>query len=194
VANIVPVPKKNRKIQICIDYHDLNAAYPKDDFTLSITNIMIDNTYDFERISFMDDFSVYNQIKMYPEDEKHISFRTPVAVYCYTVMPFGLKNTSVTYQNAIFHEHICKAIECYVDDITMKSYDKCNHLADLRRTFDIMRARQLKMNPIMSFLGVASGKVLGFVITSKGIHLDSEKIRAIQEMQSSRNFKELRGL
>ena len=57
-----------------------------------ITDVMIDNTYDFKRMSFMDDFSGYNQIKMYPEGEKHTSFRTPVEVYCYTVMPFGLNN------------------------------------------------------------------------------------------------------
>jgi len=50
------------------------------------------------------------------------------------------------------------------------------------------------MNPTKSFLGVASGKFLGFVVTSKGIHLDPEKVRAIQEMQPPRNLKELKGL
>ena len=96
--------------------------------------------------------------------------------------------------NAIFHEHIRKTIECYVDDITVKSCNKEDHLADLKRVLDLMWAHQLKMNPTKSFLGVVSGKFLGFVVTSKGIHLDTEKIRAIQEMQSLRNLKELRGL
>jgi len=50
------------------------------------------------------------------------------------------------------------------------------------------------MNPVKSFLGVVSGKFLGFVVTSKGIHLDPEKVRAVQEMQPPRNLKELRGL
>ena len=50
------------------------------------------------------------------------------------------------------------------------------------------------MNPAKSFLGVASGKFLGFVVTSKGIHLDPEKIRAIQEMPPPRSLRELRGL
>jgi len=62
----------------------------------------------------MDGFSGYNQIKMYPDDEKHTSFRTPLGIYCYTVMPFGLKNAGTTYQrtmNAIFHEHIRKTID-----------------------------------------------------------------------------------
>jgi len=46
--------------------------------------------------SFMDGFSGYNQIKMNPEDEKHSSFRMPLGVYCYTLMPFGLKIVGVT--------------------------------------------------------------------------------------------------
>jgi len=88
VANIVPVLKKNKKIRIYIDYRDLNAACPKDEFPLPITDVMIENTCDFKRMSFMDGFSGYNQIKMYPEDERQTSFRTLLGVFCYTVMPF----------------------------------------------------------------------------------------------------------
>ena len=75
----------------------------------------------------MDGFSGYNQIKMYPDDEKHTSFSTPLGVYCYTVMPFGLKNAGATYQramNVIFHQQIRKTVECYVDDIAVKSRTK----------------------------------------------------------------------
>jgi len=131
---------------------------------------------------------------MYPEDEK---FRTLLEVYCYMVIPFDLKNAGATYQramNVIFYEYIRKTIECYIDDITVKSRNKEDHLAELKRVFDIMSAHQLKINPTKSFLGIASGKFLRFVVTSKGIHLDSEKVRAIQQMQSPRNLKELRGL
>ena len=98
----------------------------------SITDVMIDNTCGFERMSFMDEFSGYNQIKMYPDDGKLTSFRTPLGVYCYTVMPFGLKNTGATYQrvmNAIFYKHIRKIVECYVDDIAVKSRSKGDHIA-----------------------------------------------------------------
>ena len=44
VANIIPVLKKNEKIWICIDYRDLNAACPKDEFPLPINDVIIDNT------------------------------------------------------------------------------------------------------------------------------------------------------
>ena len=74
VANIVPVLKRNEKIRVCIDFRDLNTACPKDEFPLPITDVMID----VERMSFMDGFSRYNQIKMYPDDKKHTSFRTPL--------------------------------------------------------------------------------------------------------------------
>ena len=104
---------------------------------------MIDNTCEFERMSFMDEYFGYNQIKMYPADEKHTSFITPLRVYCYTVMPFGLKNAGATYQRAmstIFREHLRKTVECYVDDIAVKSHSKADHLTDLKTTFGIMRA------------------------------------------------------
>ena len=83
---------------------------------------------------------------------------------------------------------------CYVDDIAVKSRHKNDHLYDLRTMFDIMRAYQLKMNPTKSFLDVSSGKFLGFIVTSKGIHLDPDKVKAIQSMQPPKNLKELRGL
>ena len=87
VSNIVPVLKKNEKIQSCIDFRDLNAICCKNEFPLPITDVMIGDMCSFERMSFMNGFSGYNQIKMYSEDEKHTSFRTPLGVYCYTVMP-----------------------------------------------------------------------------------------------------------
>ena len=100
-------------------------------------------------------------------------------------MSFSLKNAGATYQHAmstIFPDHLQKTVECYVDDIAIKSHDKNNHLHDLRTMLDLMRAHQLKMNSTKSFLGVSSGKFLKFIVTSKGIHLDPDKIKTIQDM------------
>ena len=68
VANIVPVPKKDGKVRMCMDYRDLNRASPKDDFPLPHIDILVDNTAQNKVFSFMDGFSGYNQIKMAPED------------------------------------------------------------------------------------------------------------------------------
>ena len=83
----------------------------------------------------MDGFSGYTQIKMYPDDEKHSSFRTLLGVYYYTVIPFGLKHAGATYPRAMhanFQGHIHKIVECYVDDITVKNRAKSDHIVDLK--------------------------------------------------------------
>ncbi|KAI5385363.1 hypothetical protein KIW84_072096 [Lathyrus oleraceus] len=77
VANIVPVPKKDGKVRMCMDYCDLNKASPKDDFPLPHIDMLVDNTAKFNVFSFMDGFSGYNQIKMAPEDMEKTTFITP---------------------------------------------------------------------------------------------------------------------
>ena len=71
--------------------------------------IMVDNSCGFERMTFLDGFSEYNQIRMDPSNERHTSFRTPLGVYCYIVMLFGLKNKAATYQRAMMK--IFKALQ-----------------------------------------------------------------------------------
>ena len=76
VANIVPVPKKDGKVRMCVDYRDLNQASPKDNFPLPHIDTLIDNTTTNAMFSFMDGFSGYNQIKMADEDKSKIAFVT----------------------------------------------------------------------------------------------------------------------
>ncbi|KAI5439009.1 hypothetical protein KIW84_024663 [Lathyrus oleraceus] len=77
VANIVPVPKKDGKVRMCVDYRYLNKASPKDDFPLPYIDMLVDNTAKFKVFSFMDGFFGYNQIKMAPEDTEKTTFITP---------------------------------------------------------------------------------------------------------------------
>ena len=92
VANIVPVPKKDGKVRMCVDYKDLNQVSPKDNFPLPHIDTLVDNTTKNSRFSFMDGFSRYNQIWMASEDREKIAFVTMWGTFCYKVMPFGLKN------------------------------------------------------------------------------------------------------
>ena len=95
---MVPVFKKDRKVRICIDYRDLNKAYPKDDFPLPHIDILIDNADACAMYSFMDGFSGYNQILMAIINKAKNAFITEWGTYYYRVMPFGLKNAGATYQ------------------------------------------------------------------------------------------------
>ena len=139
IANIVPVRKKNGQLRICVDFRDLNDACPKDDFPLPVTKLMVDSTTGHEALSFMDCNAGYNQIQMAPEDQEATAFSTPKGIFCYKVMPFGLKNAGATYQRAmqnIFDDMLYKTIECYVDDLLVKFKKKCDHILDLRSVFE----------------------------------------------------------
>ncbi|XP_028085335.1 uncharacterized protein LOC114286368 [Camellia sinensis] len=139
----------------------------------------------------------YNQIRMAPKDEEMTAFRTPRGVFCYKVMPFDLKNAGATYQRAmtvIFGDMLHDTIECYVDDLVIKTNEKENHVEDLRKIFERLRRYKLKMNPLKCAFGVSSGKFLGFVVRNKGIEIDPTKIKAIAEMPPPRNLRELKGL
>ncbi|XP_031127546.1 uncharacterized protein LOC116029639 [Ipomoea triloba] len=175
ISSIVPVRKKNGQIRVCVDFRDLNVACPKDDFPLPITELMIDAVTGHEIMSFMDGSSGYNQIRMAPEDEELTAFRTPKGIYCYKVIPFGLKNAGATYQRAmqtIFDDMLHKMVECYVDDLVVKSKLRADHLGHLRKVFDRLRKFQLKMNPLKCAFGVAAGKFLGFTVRHRGIEIE----------------------
>jgi hypothetical protein len=193
----VPVEKKNGQVRVCQDFRDLNRACPKDDFPLPITEMVVDSTTGHGALSFMDGSSGYNQIKMDPDDAIDTAFRTPKGNFYYTVMPFGLKNAGATYQRAmtcILGDLIHHSVECYVDDMVVKTKDRQDHHKDLRVVFERLRQHQLKMNPLKCAFAVQSCLFLGFVVHHRGIEIEPKKIKAILNMPPPCNLNELRAL
>jgi hypothetical protein len=147
----VMVEKKNTKIyRMCIDFMALNKHCLKDYFPLPRIDQIIDSTAGCERLSFLDAYSRYNQIRLKVKDEDKTAFITPHRVYCYMTMPFGLKNAGATYQwcmQACLKEQIGRNVEVYVDDIVIKSAKADNLLNDLRETFANLDRYNIKLNP-----------------------------------------------
>ena len=161
IANIIPIRKKNGQLRICIDFRDLNKACPKNDFSLPVTEIMIDSITGHKALSFMYCTTSYNQIHMAPEDREATAFRTLKGILCYKVMAFGLKNAGTTYQKAmptIFDDMLHKTVEWYVDDLMVKSKKRKEHIWDLRQIFTRLQRHQLKMNPLKCAFVITSGK------------------------------------
>uniref|UniRef100_A0A2N9GKY7 Integrase catalytic domain-containing protein n=1 Tax=Fagus sylvatica TaxID=28930 RepID=A0A2N9GKY7_FAGSY len=145
--------------------------------------------------SFMDGFSGYNQIKMAEEDKSKTAFVTHWGTFVYDVMPFGLKNAGATYQRAmvtLFHDMIHHEIEVYVDDMIAKSRTAQDHLTDLRKLFQRLKKYQLRLNPNKCAFGVTSGKLLGFIVSGRGIEIDPAKVQAIRSMPAPKTEKEIR--
>jgi ribonuclease HI len=145
-----------------------------------------------ETLSFLDAYSGYHQIKMKESDQLATSFITPFGMYCYTTMPFGLRNAGATYQrcmNHVFREHIGRTVEAYVNDIVVKTRKASDLLSDLEVTFSCLKAKSVKLNPKKCVFGVPQGMLLGFIISEQGIEANPEKIAAITNMGPIKNLK-----
>jgi ribonuclease HI len=134
---------------------------------------------------------------MAEEDQEKTAFITSRGLFCYKVMPFGLKNAGATYQrlvNKMFHDQIGRNVEVYVDDMLVKSKKDDNHLADLKETFQALRRYNMKLNPAKCVFGVSSGKFLGFMVSQRRIEANPDKIKAILEMSPPKTVKEVQSL
>ncbi|XP_024023768.1 uncharacterized protein LOC112092269 [Morus notabilis] len=197
VSNPVLVKKLNGDWRTCDDFNDLNKVCPKDSFPLPRIDQLVEATAGHDLLSFMDTYSGYNQIPMLDRDQEHTAFVTDRGLYCYKVMPFGLKNAGATYQrlvNKMSAGQIGKSMNVYVDDILLKSKKIEDHVEDLRRMFGVLRAYKMKLNPRKCAFGVASGKFLGFMVNSRGIEANPEKIHALLDMESPRKPNEVQKL
>ena len=105
---------------------------------------------------------------MHSPDTKKMIFITPHGLYCYDVMPFGLKNAGATYQRLvtkIFRLLLGNTIEAYIDDMLVKSKERFDHTKHLQEAFELLRRYDMKLNPLKCAFGVSSGKFLGFMVT-----------------------------
>jgi hypothetical protein len=198
LANPVLVRKKNmNEWRMCVDYTDLNKHCPKDPFRLLRIDQVIDSTAGCDLLCFLDCYSRYQQITIKEEDQEKTAFITPFGPYCYTTMSFGLKNAGATYQRAIqkcFKKQLNKNVEAYVDDVVIKSRNSDTLIADLEETFASLREYQWKLSPNKCIFGVPSGKLLGFIISHRGIKANPEKISAITKMIAPTCIKDVQKL
>ena len=115
---------------MCVDYTNLNDACPKDNFPLPHIDQIVDASARHGMLTFLDALYGYHQIPMYPPDAEKTSFITPHGIFCYNVMPFGLKNVEATYQQLVtkmFRPLLGKTMEVYIDDMLIKSKEQPDH-------------------------------------------------------------------
>jgi hypothetical protein len=165
--------------RVCVDYTSLNKHWPKDPFPLSRIDQIIDSTAGCARLSFLDAYSGYNQIKLKKEDEEKTTFITPYDIFCYQVMPFGLKNAGATYQRMMQNclgSQIGRNIQVYIDNVVSTTRKEESLISDLWETFDNLDRYKLKLNPTKCSFGVSAGQLLGFLVSARGIEANPEKI------------------
>jgi hypothetical protein len=184
-------------VEDVINYTDLNKHCPKDPFGLPRIDQVIDSTARCDLLWFLNCYSGYHQIAIKQEDQERIAFIIPFGAYCYTTMSFGLKNAGATYQRAIqacFKRQLNKNVEAYMDDVVVKTRNSKTLIANLEETFASLREYRWKLNPNKCVFGVPSGKLLGFIISHRGIEANPEKISAITNMRALTCIKDVQKL
>ena len=156
-------------------------------------------------LSFLDAFSGYHQIPMYPPDTEKTSFINPPPppppppphphkLFCYNVMPFGLKNVGATYQRLVtkmFRPLLEKTMEVYIDDMLAKSKERPDHTMHLQQAFELLRAYGMKLNPTKCAFGVSAGRFLGFMMTQRGIEANPAQLQTILESPAPSSRKKI---
>jgi hypothetical protein len=170
---------------MCIHYIDLDRHCPKGPFPLPRIDQVVDSTTGSTLLCFLDCYSGYHQIALKVSNQDKTVLITPHRIYCYTAMTFSLKNAGATYKKAIqkcLESLICKNVEAYVDDVVVKTTIEDNLIADLAETFANPWIYCWKLNPEKCVFGVPSGKLLGFMVSHRGIKANPTKVDAIRKM------------
>jgi hypothetical protein len=101
-------------------------------------------------------------------------------------MAFGLKNRGATYQKGIqiiLKTQIGRNVEAYIDDVVVKSKKRRDLLDDVKQTFNNLRKYKIMLNPKKCVFGVSSGKLLGYMVSARGINANPKKVEAFEQLQ-----------
>ncbi|GKE25477.1 reverse transcriptase domain-containing protein [Tanacetum coccineum] len=146
---------------------------------------------------FLDAYKGYHQIKMAKEDEEKMAFITSQGIFCYSKMPFGLKNVGSTYQHLVdkaFQKQIGRNLEVYVDDLVIKSHTEEEIIRDITETFKTLRQINMKLNPKKCTFGMQEGMLLGYKVSTNGLRACPEKADAFLSLPSPRCIKDVQKL
>nr|GEV54551.1 reverse transcriptase domain-containing protein [Tanacetum cinerariifolium] len=197
LSNPVMVKKHNGSWRMRVDFTDLNKACPQDCYPLPEIDLKVESLCGYPFKCFLDAYKGYHQIQLAAADEEKTAFHIGQGVYCYTKMPFGLKNAGATYQRLMdkaFESQTGRNIEVYMDDLVVKSHTEAEMVRDIEETFQALRKINMKLNPKKCSFGLSKGVFLGYVITPEGIKPCLDKTTAVLQLPSPQTIKEVQSL
>ncbi|GJR93007.1 reverse transcriptase domain-containing protein [Tanacetum coccineum] len=134
---------------------------------------------------------------MAKEDEEKTAFITSQGIFCYTKMPFGLRNAGATYQRLVdqaFHKQIGKNLEVYADDLVIKIRTEDEIVRDIEETFKTLRVINMKLNPKKYTFRVEEEMFLGYKVNTKGLKVCPDKVDTVLSLPSPKCLKYMQKL
>nr|GEW03178.1 reverse transcriptase domain-containing protein [Tanacetum cinerariifolium] len=171
------------------DFKDLKKACPKDGYPLPEIDWKVESLCEFPFKCFLDAYKGYHQIKMAKEDKEKTTFITSKGIFCYSKIPFGLRNAGATYQRLVdkaFHKQIGRNLEVYVEHLVIKIRTEDRIIKDIEETFKTLREINMKLNQKKLYLRARR--------STKGIKVCPDKVDAILSLPSLKCLKDVQKL
>ncbi|GKA19958.1 reverse transcriptase domain-containing protein [Tanacetum coccineum] len=197
LSNPVMVKKHDNSWRMCVDFKDLNKACPKDGYPLPEIDWKVESLCGFPFKCFLDTYKGYHQIQMAKEDEEKTAFITSQGIFCYTKMPFVLRNAEATYQRLVdkaFHKQIGRNLEVYVDDLVIKSRTEDEIVRDMEEMFQTLREINMKLNPKKCTFRIEEGMFLGYKVSTRGLKVCLDKVDTVLSLPSPKCLKDVQRL
>nr|GEV26639.1 reverse transcriptase domain-containing protein [Tanacetum cinerariifolium] len=139
----------------------------------------------------------YLLMEMIEEDEEKTAFITSQGIFCYSKMPFGLKNARATYQRLVdkaFQKQIGRNLEVYVDNLVIKSRTEKEVIRDIEETFKTLKEINMKLNPKKCAFGMKEGTFLGYKVDADGLRVCPDKVEVVLNLPSPKCLKDIQKL
>ena len=192
---IVLVRKKDGDTRFCVDYRYVNSVTEKDAYPLPRIDDTLETLGGAKWFSTFDLQAGFNQLEIEEESRPVTSFATLWGSYQYKRLPFGLSNGPASMQlviQTIFSGMLFEEVLCYLDDVIIFSKTYEDHVKSLEKTLRRFLDSGLKVKPSKTHIACKKVEYLGFIVSAKGVEVDPEKTKAVEELPIPRNPTEVR--
>lgn len=195
-APLVVVPKPDGTTRLCVDYRKLNAVTKKDAYPMPLISEILDSFAGAKHFTTLDLRSGYYQIPMHPNSIEKTAVNTHIGLFQFLRMSMGMVNSPAIFQR-FMNKVLSKFKEfclVYIDDLIIFSQTEQQHHDHIEQILWALQENGLSVKQSKCVFGAEQVKLLGFIVTKEGLTSDPEKVKALRDMNTPTNVKDIRRL